>query len=226
MQSIYLNVRLDPTPNPLLLVLRVLWDVQREPSLEVHVLERDLLRPVPNLVPQQQHKEEGNAKVRRDEARGVEAVNEIREAREHNDDDGHDEPIPAQVRLQGSAIRQRGAVDALPLESFVKPDARVQDDGPGQHAAHGAHVGKVSERGASRRVVRGSKEGQRCEHGANADADPRQTVRLARLAEILVEEAGRDAAHVESIQRATGDVEVADRRAPRTSQEGGVHDRG
>lgn len=83
---------------------------------------------------------------------------EAGEAAEDDDYDADDEPVIAQVRLQGCRVSQRGfAVDALDLEAFVPPDARPQDTSPGNHAAQCSHRGEIAEGSASRPFGRGHK---------------------------------------------------------------------
>lgn len=140
------------------------------------------------------------------------------EATEQDNQDTHDEAVVAEVRLEGSLVCQRVAVDAVALETLVPPDGGVQDAGPRDHAGDGGHVGEVTEHGTGLAASAGQEREQR-EGGADQHADPGQAV-LARLAD----EAGGLATVVQSEQGTRRDVHVGHAGGPGRGKQGGVDD--
>ena len=56
------------------------------------------------------------------------------------DDDGRDDGVPAEVRLEARGEGQRLAVDALRLRAGIEAEVRDTDTKPAHEASDGGHV--------------------------------------------------------------------------------------
>ena len=178
--------------------------VSRAPTVKVHFGRVDHLRLVYKLVSYQEHGEERNREVCRDEGRRVQGGHERGESSKDDNDQAYGQTVVAQVRLERSLVGQGVSVDPASSDALVPSDGGEEDSRPAYHPAHGSHIGDcqamsreradeqgltVTENLSGALVLARRQEAQQAERRTNQHADPRQPVTFSGLEEVSTQKA-------------------------------------